>query len=414
MVLIFGVIIGWAAFVKLDTFVVAPGMVVIKTFKKPVQYKNWATVSRVFVKEGQFVKKGDPLIEIERLEQNATYEITIANYCYLLAERDRIVSELKGKKTIQFSKEFLKCPERLKQKFMKTQKKVFLERIRKLETNLKVLDAQKNQVLEKLKGLKEVLDIKRKLLNSTESEITEQEVLLKEGLVTKTRLIELKKRRDDLEADIENILSSINSYNSQLDQIEHQKRYIIKSYLDELSSKLQEVNAKLSEIYPRIILAKKQLQKTVIRAEISGRILGLKVHNPGEVIKPGETLMYIVPRPDKIFVLAKVSPKDRDKVFVGELVDLQFPSFISIGANAIEGKITYVANDVLYDEIRHYPYYEIHVELTEKGKKQLKKYGFELVPGMPAVAFIRVEKVSPLAYVLQPVLMIVKSAFHSP
>ncbi|WP_274532224.1 hypothetical protein [Aquifex aeolicus] len=43
----------------------------------------------------------------------------------------------------------------------------------------------------------------------------------------------------------------------------------------------------------------------------------------------------------------------------------------------------------------------------------MREYGFELVSGMPAVAFIKVEKVSPLEYVLQPVILIMKSAFKS-
>ncbi|ADY73957.1 type I secretion membrane fusion protein, HlyD family [Desulfurobacterium thermolithotrophum DSM 11699] len=412
--LIFGLLIGWAALAKIDTVVVAPGKVVVKSYKKPVQHKDWGTVTRIFVKEGDFVKKGDPLLELEKLEQDTNYKVLESNYYNLLAERDRLLSEKKGLNHIAFSSEFLQFKnKKLKEQIIRTQRELFFKRKRKLQSELAVLSERENQAKEQLKGLKSVLKIKENLLNSYIKEIKEQEELVKEKLVSKIRLLDLMKEKERLEAEIKDIKSKIPQVLSQIEELNHQKTLQIENYQNEVASKLDEVLSKLSELKPKVIYAKEKVKKTIITANTSGQVLGLKIHAKGEVVKPGDTLMYIVPKKDEIFILAKVLPQDRDRVSKGQLVDLHFPAFLSIAANIVEGKVTYVATDTLFDQATRHDYYETHIVLTDKGKEQLKKYGFNLVPGMPAVAYIKVEKVTPLEYVLQPVLMLVKTAFKA-
>ncbi len=94
--LIFGGIVIWAFTAKIDTVVPAPGKVVVKTYKKPIEYKEWGTVTGIFVKEGDYVEKGDILIELEKLQQDTDYKVLKSNYYNLLAQRDRLLSEKYG------------------------------------------------------------------------------------------------------------------------------------------------------------------------------------------------------------------------------------------------------------------------------------------------------------------------------
>ena len=193
-----------------------------------------------------------------------------------------------------------------------------------------------------------------------------------------------------------------------------QKELKLETYQSEVAQELEQVQSKLCEIRPKVKYAKERVRKTVITSPVSGQVIGLKVYSKGEVVRPGDTLMYVVPKEEEIFILAKIFPQDRDKVHVGQYVDLHFPSFLSIAANVVEGQVTYVSDDTLKDEsYRKGEYYEAHIALTQKGKEQLMKYGFSLIPGMPAIAYIRAEKLTPIEYILQPVIILVKSAFRA-
>ncbi len=407
-------VIGWGILTKVDTFVVAPGKVVVETYRKPVQYKNWATVTRIFVREGEHVKKGQPLLELEKTKMRSDFNTLMAEYCSLIAERDRLLSEKKGYSRVTFSKEFSFCNQTLKSKIVPVERELFRKDRNKLFQDLAVLDNQKLQAEKRLEGLRTVLETDRKLLQQYEKEIEEQKFLLENHLTTKYRLLDLEKNRKRLESDINDLESRISQLEVQVKEYDEQKQLKVKAYQQYIVKELEDVQSKIAEIKPKISYVKKEMKKTILVAPASGQVIGLKIHSLGEVVRPGDTLMYIVPEKDKVFVLARVFPKDRDRVHVGELVDLRFPSFLSIAANVVEGKVVYVSNDTLRDDFnKRFVYYETHIVLTSKGKAQLKKYGFNLISGMPAVAYIRAEKVTPIEYMIQPVIILMKSAFRA-
>lgn len=417
IILLTGLFVGvWGFLTKVDTFVIAPGKVVIETFKKPVQYKEWGTVSRVFVREGEFVKAGQPLIELERLEQRTNYKVYFSDYYNLLAKRDRLISEKKGLSRVVFSKEFLSLKDgNLKRRLAKLQEDVFRKRRQKLRQELAVLESKKEEVEERIRGLENVLRVKKELLKNYDKEIEEQKSLVNKGLVSKYRLIDLEREKKRTESDIDDIEAQIVQLKYQIEELDKQKELKLKTYKSEVVQELEKVLAELYQVKPKLDYSKQKIKKSIIVAPVSGQVIGLKVYSKGEVVRPGDTLMYIVPQKDRIFVLAKVSPKDRDKVHVGQKVDLRFPSFLSIAAKAVEGRVTYVSDDTLEENVggRTYEYYETHIVLTEKGKKLLKENGFSLIPGMPAVAYIRAEKITPIEYLLQPLIILMKSAFRA-
>jgi len=414
LLFIFGSLLTWSLLAKVDTVVIAPGKVVVKSYKKPVEHKEWGTVTQIFVKEGSFVKKGDPLIELEKIEKKANLEINKSDYYNLLAQRDRLISEKNGYKKIKFSKEFLNLDdENLKKKIIKIQTEVFNKRKQKLMNELAVLNEKEKQIKEKIQGLKEMKTLKINLLKHYKNRLQRENELINEGLSSIDKKFELEEKIRNIYIDLEDIDNQINQNNLQILELQKQKELKLKEYKAEVTSQLEEVLTRLGQIKPKVKLSEVEVKKSVIKAPASGQIIGLKITSKGQVVKPGEVLMYIVPRKDELFILAKVNPEDRDKVREGQMVDLQFPSFISIGANIVEGKVTYVAADTLLDEVSKEEYYESHIQLTNKGWKQLERYGFEIIPGMPVTAFIKVEKITPFEYLMQPIIIMIKSSFKS-
>jgi len=412
--LVLGTLIAWAFIAKIDTVVVANGKVTIKSYKKPIEHKDWGTVTKVFVKEGDFVTKGQPLIELEKVEQNTDLEISKSEYFGLLAQRDRLLSEKKGFSKIIFSSEFLSLDdENLKRKLINVQNDLFKQRREKLKTELSVINEKINQLKEEISGWQELIVMKKNLMKNYKQRLREIRYLVNQGLESIEKQNDLEDKIKNLEIEIKDVENKISQAKLQINELLEQKQLKIKEYKQEVSKELEDVLFRLSQIKPKYKLSKVKVKKSIIRAPISGQIIGLEVHSKGQVVQPGKVLMYIVPKQDELFIQVKVEPKDRDKVKVGQFVDLHFPSFLSIGANIVEGKVIYIASDTLFDEIEKKDYYESHIQITEKGWKQLRKYNFEIIPGMPVVAYIKVEKITPFEYIMQPVILMIKSAFTS-
>ena len=400
--------------VKIDTYVVAPGKLVVKDYKKSVQYNAAASVSKVLVREGEFVKQGQPLLEVENTDKEADFKATKKNYYALLAKRDRILSELHGYREIKFSKTFSSLPdESLKEHYRKLEEKVF-NNDRKFLLNLQDLYREKEQLLkEKILGLEEALKKKRDYLDYIRNQIATEESLVTQGLTDNTRLLDLRSREKLTEYDLVNLKSQLDQTRKQLSTVIAEYNSRVEEFKNKLSKELEDVTFRLGRLKDELVKYKFYVKRTIIKAPASGQVIGLTIHSKGEVIKPGETIMYIVPKERDMFINARVNPKDIDKVHKGQLVDVRFPSFLSIAANSVEGKVTYVSSDTLFDRNSRTEYYEVHIALTPKGKEQIKKYGFQLVAGMPAVGYIRAEKVTPLEYMLQPLIILLKSAFRA-
>ena len=148
---------------------------------------------------------------------------------------------------------------------------------------------------------------------------------------------------------------------------------------------------------------KEEVLYTKIKSPINGQILNIKIHHPGEIIKPGESFIEIAPTSGQYEFWVYISPKDRAKVHKGQKANLHLIGFVGLKGISIETKVVFITKDVIKIPGTNKEYYKALLRLTSNGMEHLRKYKIKLVSGMPVVAYIVSEKVTPLEYILQPV-----------
>ena len=65
ILLIFGLFGLWSVFAKIETTITANGKVITQSYNKVVMHPQGGIVNKVFVKEGDSVKKDQPLLELD-------------------------------------------------------------------------------------------------------------------------------------------------------------------------------------------------------------------------------------------------------------------------------------------------------------------------------------------------------------
>jgi len=413
-VFMFLIIVVWGILVKVDTFIVAPGKVVIKSYKKPIEYRKVSTVSKLFVREGDYVRKGDPLVELENIDYSTDLSVLNRQYYSLLAKRDRLLAEIKLKPFVSFSKELISWNnERLKKEILNSEEKAFRTRRKALEDELKVINKKLAVINSQIEGNQKVLTEKKMLLQFYAEQIKKNKKLVQQGLIPDNDLINFEKLYKSTKSDVISLESQIKNLQKQIDQLEAEKEKTISSYKKRAYDELEDVLLRLREVKPKIKKASHYVTTTLLKAPVSGQIIGLQVHSPGEVIEPGKPIMFVVPKEDKFFVSARIRPQDIDRVKVGQKADIHFSVFLSLTVSSVDGKVAYVSSDTLTDPRTKKEYYEAHIVLTPKGEKELEKYKISLISGMPAVSYIHAEKVTPLEYMIQPLILLMKGAFRA-
>ena len=172
----------------------------------------------------------------------------------------------------------------------------------------------------------------------------------------------------------------------------------------EVAKELAEVQAQLFELRERLQSLQVTVLSTVIKAPVSGMVMGMEIHTLGAVMPPGGDLLDIVPQGDDLIVEARISPLDIDRVHVGQTAEVRFSAFKSRTTPKIDGALISLSDDRLIDERspNPEPYYLARVSISAAGLQSLVDADLKLLPGMPAEVLIQTGDRTLLQYLADP------------
>ncbi len=408
-------ILFFGIFVKIDTYVIAEGFVSLNNSKAFISYKEWGILEKLLVKEGDEVKKGQLLAIIKNLKAQTDYLAYKKQYYYLLGIKNKLSSEINLRSKIILDKEFMKLKDNaLKKKVLSFIEKSFKSDMNVLETQIKLLNKQIFQISKNIENKKKMLKEKLTLKKFYEKIIKNEQKLLNNKLGNIESLNNYKIQYLSLLAQIQDLQGQIDYDRNQVKQLKIEKKRVIETFINDKINKLQNILNQLTTIKEQMIYYRNEVLYTKIKAPINGQIINITVHHPGEVVKPGEPFIEISPNIGQYKFWVYILPKDRSKVYKGQKVNIHLIGFTGLKGISIEAKVSFITDDIINIPHSNKKYYKALLTLTPEGIRHLKKYKIKLVSGMPIMAYIIAEKVTPLEYMLQPIFQLIKNSFISP
>lgn len=392
---------GWACLASIDGGVVAAGSVVVESDRKTVQHLEGGIVRDLMVTGDAHVEQGQVLLRLDATQERAKEEMARSAVYSAIAEEARLQAEADGKDQIAFPTELVqKSSDPTAQRAMGDQKRRFEERrgARKLE--ISILQEKIGQSQRQIQGNSAQAKAARTQLESMAQEYEKLKPLADRGIVPFARIATLERSKADLEGRIGAYEADVERFGRIIDEALLQIDQVGQKGLEEAATKLAETRAQLADAREKLRVASDVLARVEVRAPRTGRVVNLKAHTVGAVVKPGETLMEIVPDNDVLVVAARVSAMDINHVQVGLPTEVRLPSFKARSTPIAIGEVLSVAADAQRDEGTHQAYYEtkISVEVSrfpEKVRERLK-------PGMVAEVVIATGERTVLAYLTQP------------
>jgi multidrug efflux pump subunit AcrA (membrane-fusion protein) len=230
-----------------------------------------------------------------------------------------------------------------------------------------LLKLDETQVLARIELIEAQIESEKKQLSYLAEEIEGLETLMAGGLVSKSRLLELYRRRAELEGS----------------QTEH----------------LAELDAAIDIV-----------DRSQIRAPITGTIVGLAVHTIGAVIKPGEALLSIVPKDEPLVVEAQIDLNDIDVIDRDLPAQVRLTPFNARVIPPLPGRIIWISADRIADQATGEGYYLARIEIAATPEELPD--GVELYPGMPAEVLIPTGEQTFLDYLVAPISRSLRRAFR--
>ena len=157
-----------------------------------------------------------------------------------------------------------------------------------------------------------------------------------------------------------------------------------------------------------------ELGKTFILAPASGTILKLDLRNPGQVVRPGESIAQIAPSNTSMVVKARVTPQDIGKVRLCKQekvsdcsegkVQLRVSSYPYPDYGTLKGAVKAIAPDAIAPENKSgdaaAPYYEVTIQ-PERPYLMRSDRHYPLKPGMDVTADIISRQETVLTFILR-------------
>lgn len=395
---VFGVFGLWATLMPIDSAVHAPGQVTVKSYKKPVQHLEGGIVKEVLVHDGDKVKTGDALIQMDDTQAKSQLSVMTTQLIARLALAARLTAERDGLATVSYPPE-LKAEDPDARAEISAQNQIFKTRKANIIGQAAVLQERVGQLQSRLDGLQEMLKSKSKLAASYQEEMKDFQALLAEGFADKLRLRDLERNYASTSGDAADMTSTIASTRLQIGETKLQIQQLQISQQAEIAAQLSDAQTQIKDLRDRITGLADTVSRAVVRAQDDGVIYNLKVHIPGAVIPPGAIVAEIVPESDELVIEAKVLPTDIDLVVAGLQASVRLPAFNSRTIPILKGKVISVSPDIIV-EPNGASFYLTRVEMTPQSMKDLQ--GLALVPGMPAEVMIATGTRTLVQYLLKP------------
>ncbi len=365
--LVVGLIV-WSRWAELDQVTRAPGKVVPFARVQVIQSEEGGSISRIAVQEGETIKAGQLLIELDTVQLEAAVREARIKVAALESRMARIDAELFDKP--------LTFPASLNgyTEFTSNQRQLYNRRRTALQAEISTLED-----LSRLQ--QQELDLNLPLLDT--------------GDVARSEIIRMRRTVVETRGRISGVRSD---------------------YIRDLQTEFTQTEEELAASREQLARAEDSLRAASLTAPTDGVVKNVRFSTIGGVVRPGEEVLQIVPIGEKLIVESRVPPRDIAFVKTGQTARVNFDAYDNAIYGSATGQVVFVSPDTLTEQAQNgtsETYYRVNLEVDtatmRQGNGQLL---VSLQPGMTTTAEILTGKSTVWNYVTKPILKTVSGSLQ--
>ncbi len=407
--------LAFSVFVPLNGAVIAPSTIVPSHGSKIIQHLRGGKIDKIFIQEGQLVHKGDILITLHNEDISAELHSRMMKKFLLQIKKLRLESSLSMSKTITISSDMMFDITDEQRTIINDQKKIFFYYNQASQSKNDILNKRISSAQEEMHGITAQLSALEQELKISKQQLDTQNKFLTKGITTQDNVIKFQQNYIEMQSRIE----SMRAQKLRLGQdIKAKKLEIINlrnTNIDNIANEIQKTDNALIDIIQSIKIAESKLKSYTILAQQDGSVLDLQYHSAGEVILPGQRIMYITPSDEKLVLQARIKSQDIAQALrIDERNSGFSPTKIRLtGYNTrrtplVDGTMHNLSSSSIKDSRTGMEHYTAYVEINPT---KLPK-GIKLYPGMHAQIYIKTEERTLISYLVRPLLFTIEHAFR--
>ena len=393
----------WAALAPIRELSLAHGQLIPVSQVRPVQHLEGGVVEQILVQEGQLVEQDQPLLRLQTVIADSELAGLKSRAQNLLLQKERVAALLAGR---DFNLNgFSDVDANLLAEHLQVYRLRFDHRAREHQLQLVRVSQRKAEI----DALERDIVVQNKLVGIQQQQFDMRQTLVNNGNVSKKQVLEseaLLEQARGLVTTTEGRLSTtreaLRETRAALDESDAQANRLWGEELTKTSVELAEVQELVKKQADRV-------ERLVVRAPARGRVQQVLQRSPGEVVRPGETIVRIVPQDDALVAEVFVKPDDIAAVKVNDKAELKVTAYDFSKYGKIKGEVKAISPTTTENEEKR-SYYKVMVRF-DASRSDRYRAEWQLKPGMTVDAEIISGSKSLLQYVLKPIYRGVDAAF---
>jgi HlyD family secretion protein len=412
MAIFIGSFSAWSFFAPLAEAAIAEGVISVEGDHRVIANQEGGSVQELLVHDGDHVRAGQVLIRMNDAQASASAETARAQRWTFLAQLARLDSEVAGDSKIQFQPELLAAAEgrglyaARAADAMSVQRVLFEARSVSLNSQISVLQDRIDQQLAVISSAEQQQRATQQQLDLIQREVDVKQTLLEKGLARLSEVLDLQRSQAALNGTLGDLAGQMQRARASIAESRSSIRQTRDKQLQEASDDRRDARSKLNDTEDSLRAAQDVAVRRDVVAPEDGTILSMKVFNVGAVVKPGDTVMELVPSHDRLVAQVNLSPNDIDVVYPGLDAQIRLPAFKQRLVPFVRGRVIFVASDVTTDEKTKTDYYKTQILVDRDQLDHLPNV--HLTPGMPVEAMVQLGERSFFHYITQPI----RDSFH--
>ncbi|CAI8848839.1 HlyD family type I secretion periplasmic adaptor subunit [Pseudomonas sp. IT-P260] len=396
----------WANFAVIDEVTKGDGKAIPSSKIQKIQNLEGGIVSEMFVKEGQIVEAGAPLIRLDDTRFASNVGETEADRLSMLLRVERLSAEVEDR-PLNFPEDVLKAvPGQAK-----SEESLYISRRQQLHDEIGGLQEQLIQRQQELREFSSKQAQYRQQLGLQRQEINMSEPLVAQGAVSPVEVLRLKRAEVETRGQLDATTLAIPRAESAIKEVQRKIDETRGKFRSEALTQLNEARTDLNKAQATGKALEDRVSRTLVTSPVRGIVNKLLVNTIGGVIQPGSDMVEIVPLDDTLLVEAKIRPQDIAFLHPGQEAIVKFTAYDYTIYGGLKAKLEQIGADTITDEDKKTTYYIIKVR-TERSHLGTDEKPLLIIPGMVASVDIITGKKSVLSYLLKPIIRARAEALH--
>jgi hemolysin D len=397
----------WSFFSIVDIVATAEGRVIPSARVKRVQPIEAGIVRAVHVKDGDRVKSGQLLVELDPTVRQADRERLANNLLSMRADVARL--EALRFPLPQALSEF-RPPSELGLNTTQQHREMLISELSEHSADLGLIDNEIDRLRAQMRGFQVGIERLSRVLPLLQERTHARRQLSQQGFGSRLLYLEIEQQLVEQEQEEKLLHVKVEETNAAIEALAQRRSRLEADFRRRVYSRLIEAERLTVSLVQELAKAEQQVNYQSITAPIDGKIQQFIVDTVGGVVTSAQTLMIVVPEDDELEIEALVLNKDIGFIEIGQVASIKFEAFPYTVYGSMPGTIRDVSRDVIEDPRLGFVY-PVRVRL-QSSSMWIDNRPVPISAGMRATVDVVTEKRRLIEFILSPILRFRDESFR--